>query len=151
MWIEIIHHKIRIIFSLEKYFKYIAPSIPHEYVQKVHKLYDWAINLNSVKYSETMFASRVYEMQALGNIVLTNYNVGINNKFPNVFMVHEEKEAGEIVNSMSDEDVYRHQMVGIRNVMTNMTTFDRFDYLLNCIGTKYVNPIRKVAVLVEEQ
>lgn len=138
-------------FFPEKYFKYIAPSIPHEYVQKVHKLYDWAINLNSVKYSETMFASRVYEMQALGNIVLTNYNVGINNKFPNIFMVHEEKEAGEIINSMSDEEVYSHQMVGIRNVMTNMTTFDRFDYLLSCIGIKNINPIRKVAVLVEQR
>ncbi len=137
-------------FFPEKYFKYIAPSIPHEYVQKVHKLYDWAINLNSVKYSETMFASRVYEMQALGNIVLTNYNVGINNKFPNVFMVHEEKEAGEIINSMSDEEVYSHQMVGIRNVMTNMTTFDRFDHLLDCIGKEYDKPIRKVAVLVEQ-
>lgn len=138
-------------FFPETYIKYIAPSIPHEYVQKVHKLYDWAINLNSVKYSETMFASRVYEMQALGNIVLTNYNVGINNKFPNIFMIHEKKEAGEIINSMSDEEVYSHQMVGIRNVMTNMTTFDRFDYLMNCVGMKNINPIRKVAVLVEQR
>lgn len=138
-------------FFPETYIKYIAPSIPHDYVQKVHKLYDWAINLNSVKYSETMFASRVYEMQALGNIVLTNYNVGINNKFPNIFMVHEKKEAGEIINSMSDEEVYSHQMVGIRNVMTNMTTFDRFDYLMNCVGMKINNPIRKVAVLVEQR
>ncbi len=81
-------------FFPERYLKYIAPSIPHEYIQKIHKLYDWGINLNSVKYSETMFANRVYELQALGNIILTNYNVGINNKFPNVFMIHEKKEAG---------------------------------------------------------
>ena len=46
-----------------------------------HRLFRWAINVNSVKYSETMFANRVYELQAMGNLLLTNYSMGVNNKF----------------------------------------------------------------------
>ncbi|MBX0357741.1 glycosyltransferase [Halobacillus sp. Nhm2S1] len=121
-------------FFPRKYLKYISPAIPHEYLQKIHKLYDWAINLNSIKYSETMFANRIYELQAIGNAIMSNYSVGVNNKFPNVFMVHNKREATEILTKMSDEEVYQHQVNGIRNVMSNHTTFDRFDDLLAKIG-----------------
>ncbi|WP_110927048.1 glycosyltransferase [Bacillus massiliglaciei] len=137
-------------FFPEKYLKYIAPSIPHHYLQKIHKLYDWGINLNSVKYSDTMFANRVYELQALGNLVISNYSVGVNNKFPNVFMVHDKKEAGEILLSMNEEEVYQHQVSGIREVFRDKTTFDRFDYLLECIGmASKDNSPKRAAVVVK--
>jgi glycosyltransferase involved in cell wall biosynthesis len=137
-------------FFPEKYLKYISPSIPHEYLQKVHKLYDWAINLNSVKFSETMFANRVYELQAIGNILLSNYSVGVNNKFPNVFIINDSREVNEIINSFTEEEVYNYQVSGIRNVISSHTTFDRFEKLLKLIGFKYEEITRKVAVVVDE-
>src|SRR5690606_910695 len=89
--------KLEAYFFPEKYLSYVSPSIKHEYLQKVHKLFDWAINLNTVKLSNTMFANRVYELQALGNILLSNYSIGVNNKFPNVFLVQNKEEVKYIL------------------------------------------------------
>ncbi|MEC5188058.1 glycosyltransferase [Geobacillus thermodenitrificans] len=137
-------------FFPERYLPYISPSISHEYLQKVHKLFNWAINFNSVKFSETMFANRVYELQAIGNILISNYSLGVNNKFPNVFMINEGREVGEIINSFTDDEIYRYQVEGIRNVMSNHTTFHRFNHLLELIGLQGEEDIKKVAVVVEE-
>lgn len=136
-------------FFPSKYLQYISPSIEHEYLQKVHKLYDWAINLNSIKYSETMFANRIYELQAIGNIIISNYSVGVNDKFPNVFLVNDKNEMKEIINGFTSEEVYKHQVIGIRNVMSLHTTFERFDYLLDCIGFSRQLHSKKVLVVVD--
>lgn len=134
----------------EQYLQYISPEIPHDFLQKVHKLYDWSINLNSVKYSATMFANRVYELQALGNVILSNYSAAINNKFPNVFLANDMDEVNFILNGYSDEEIYEQQIYGIRQVMSNETTFQRLEYLLKSIGLEECGVIRKVAVVVEE-
>src|SRR5699024_6340244 len=72
-----------------KYIEYLTPPVKHDFLMKLHKIFRWSINMNSVKYSETMFANRVYELQAFGNILLSNYNTGINNIFLNVRMINE--------------------------------------------------------------
>src|SRR5699024_3976645 len=54
-------------FFPEKYVKYLSPSLDHEDLQKLHKLYNWSINLSSVQNSNTMFPHRIYELQVLGN------------------------------------------------------------------------------------
>ncbi|MBS4204784.1 glycosyltransferase [Lederbergia citrea] len=138
-------------FFPEEYLKYVSPSIEHTYLQKFHKIFDWAINLNSVQESNTMFANRIYELQALGNILLSNYSVGVNNKFPNVFLIHDQKEIKDIFNSFSEEDVYKHQVQGIRRVMSKETSFHRVDELLEKIGLNRQLEQRKVAVLVKEK
>lgn len=134
-------------FFPQKYLKYISPSIDHKNLQKIHKLYDWAINLNSIKYSDTMFASRIYELQAIGNIILSNYSVGVNNKFPNVFIINDKNEVKDIINGFDKEEIYNHKVEGIRNVMSSHTTFDRFDYLLECIGQERNLSPRNVLVV----
>src|SRR5699024_11732753 len=42
-----------------KYIPYITPPVRHDFLMKLHKIFRWSINMNSVKYSETMFANRV--------------------------------------------------------------------------------------------
>ncbi|MBK3493771.1 glycosyltransferase [Viridibacillus sp. YIM B01967] len=132
-----------------KYVQYISPAIEHQYLQKVHKLYNWAINLNSIKYSETMFANRIYELQAIGNIIISNYSVGVNDKFPNVFLVNEKNEIKDIMNGFTCEEVYKHQVIGIRNTMSSHTTFERFDDLLACIGFSRQLHSKKVLVVAD--
>ncbi|OMC85752.1 glycosyl transferase family 2 [Viridibacillus sp. FSL H7-0596] len=134
-------------FFPSKYLQYSSPAIEHEYLQKVHKLYDWSINLNSIKFSETMFANRIYELQAIGNIIISNYSVGVNDKFPNVFLVNDRNELKDILNGFTNEEVYKHQVVGIRNVMSSHTTFERFNYLLDCIGFNRQLYSKKVLVV----
>lgn len=137
-------------FFPEEYLKYVSPSIEHSYLQKFHKIFDWAINLNTVKESNTMFANRVYELQALGNIMLSNYSVGVNNKFPNVFLINDKKEIKDIMNSFSEEEVFKHQVQGIRRVMSHETSFHRIEKLLQTVGISTALKQKKVAVVVNE-
>ncbi len=156
------HRKLKIIdrnfylnkvnyFFPQEYLEYVSPSIDHEYLQKVHKLYNWAINLNSVKFSETMFANRIYELQAIGNIIISNYSVGVNDKFPNVFIVNDRQEVKDILNGFSDEEVYKHQVQGIRNVMSAHTTFERFNQILEKIEMGKHNFSKKVLVVTDKK
>lgn len=137
-------------FFPQKYLEFVSPSIEHEYLQKVHKLYDWAINLNSVKFSETMFANRIYELQAIGNIIISNYSVGVNDKFPNVFIVNNRKEVQDILNGFTEEEIYKHQILGIRIAMTSHTTFQRFDELLERIELGSQLKSKKVLVVANQ-
>jgi glycosyltransferase involved in cell wall biosynthesis len=134
-----------------EYLKYVSPAVDHAYLQKLHKLYDWAINLNSVKDSETMFANRIYELQALGNVLLSNYSQGVNNKFPNVFLIHDKNEVKEIMNSFTEDELYKHQVYGIRRVMSHETSYHRLEQILDTVGINFDKVERRVAVVVKEK
>ena len=133
-----------------KYYKYISPSIDHESLQKVHKLYDWAINMNSVRDSRSMFANRIYELQATGNLIISNESVGVKEQFAEVIIADCQEDVIAALKTYDDEGVYEHQIAGIRRVMKNETTFDRVGELLYNSGYRVSQPIRKVAVLAEK-
>ena len=131
----------------DKYFQYAAPSIDHDDLQKVHKLYNWSININTVKLSQTMFANRVYELQAAGNLLISNYSMGINNLLPTVFLVHDSEEVGHILNGFTPEEIYERQMSGVRAVMTGETCYDRIAEMLSKVGISRSVSNRKVLVV----
>lgn len=129
-----------------KYIPYITPPVKHDFLMKLHKVLRWSINMNSVKYSETMFANRVYELQAFGNILLSNYNTGINNMFPNVRMINAPDDFKAVYNT-SEEDLRDLQAKGIRSVMSKHTTFDRIKSIASDIGLPVQQTRNKVLVV----
>lgn len=116
-----------------KYIPHLAEPLPHDELMKLHKVLRWSINMNSVKYSQTMFANRVYELQAFGNILLSNYNTGINNLFPNVRLINTGEDFNVIYNT-SEKDLLELQAKGIRNVFKEHTTFHRIQQIASTIG-----------------
>lgn len=116
-----------------KYINNITFPVKHNLLMKLHKIFRWSINMNSVKYSETMFANRVYELQAFGNILLSNYNTGINNIFPNVRMIND-KEDFKLLYNTNENDLLELQAKGIRSVMKNHTTYHRLSKIASDIG-----------------
>src|SRR5699024_5490096 len=116
-----------------KYIPHLAEPLPHDELMKLHKVLRWSINMNSVKYSQTMFANRVYELQAFGNILLSNYNTGINNLFPNVRLINTGEDFNVIYNT-SEKDLLELQAKGIRNVFKEHTTFHRIQQIATTIG-----------------
>lgn len=135
-------------FFPQKYYRCISPAVDHETLQKVHKLYKWAININSVTDSSTMFANRVYELQAIGNILISNYSKGVVEKFEGVHIVETEDEVGRLLTSMNDEELYYERIKNIRRVMTGETTYDRLSQIINTINLNAPKNMRKVAVIV---
>jgi 2-polyprenyl-3-methyl-5-hydroxy-6-metoxy-1,4-benzoquinol methylase len=116
-----------------KYQSLLIPAIDHKILQKIHKLFGWNINLNSIKDSTTMCAMRIYELQALGSLVLSNYAISVYNRFPNIFIINDSTEVKYVLNGYSDKEKYYMKVKGIRNVYTNSTVFDRLSYIFGKI------------------
>ena len=133
----------------DKYLPLIAPAMPHDTLQKLHRLYDWAVNINSVQDSRTMFANRVYELQACGNLLLSNYSLGVSETFPNVFIASSEEDVAKAL-SLPPDEVAARQADGVRRVMTGETCFDRIAFMLNTIGLSAEVSSRKVLVVTDD-
>ena len=134
----------------DKYLKCLSPAIGHKELQKVHKLYDWAVNINTVRDSRTMFANRVFELQASGNLLLSNYSLGVSNLFPTVFMPYDSKEAARILDSFTPEEIYERQISGIRRVMTDETCCVRLAEMLSLAGI-HVNAQSRHMIVVADK
>ncbi|WP_343337969.1 hypothetical protein TPELB_33730 [Terrisporobacter petrolearius] len=138
-------------FYPKEYIPYTSPSINHKDLQKIYKLYDWIINVNSIKYSPTMCAMRCYEAQALGNAIISNYSIAVNNNNPNIFIVHDSKEVNYILNSFNNEEIYKHQVYGIRNVMSDKCVFNRIEDMMKKVYPNfYINLNKKVLVVTKK-
>src|SRR5699024_895479 len=134
----------------EDYIPYITPPVKHEFLMKLHKIFRWSINMNSVKYSDTMFANRVYELQAFGNLLLSNYNTGINNIFPNVRLINAPDDF-KVIYKTEEQDLKELQAKGIRSVMKEHTTFHRILKLASDVGLKTPEIKKNILVVLENE
>lgn len=130
---------------------YVEGPIDHALLQKVHKLFDFAVNVNSIQNSPTMCAMRVYELQAQGCLMLSNYSLAVCESFPGMFMVNNKEEVAELLNGYDEEQLYRMSVEGIRNVMTDATVFDRLNEIFSGAGIARCFPRKKVTVLCKER
>ncbi|MFJ2617909.1 glycosyltransferase [Glutamicibacter sp. NPDC087344] len=132
----------------QHYLPYVEPAVAHDELLRIHRTSDIAINLNSVVNSASMYANRVVELQAMGCTVLSNYNAGVNDRFPNVFMPESAFDTADIVASLDAEHLYRNQMTGLRNVYTSHVNFDRMHTLLSTCGVATSGPGTRTVALV---
>lgn len=133
-----------------KYLSFVLKKIPHDKLQKFHKMFNFAININTVQNSDTMFANRVYELQAQGNILISNYSKGIQNNFKNVHIVETKKDLDGFFEKFSDmKDVIEMQRIGIRNVMTNNTVYNRMEEMLSILDIPFSKIQPKVLIVVK--
>ncbi|WP_058764382.1 glycosyltransferase [Exiguobacterium chiriqhucha] len=131
----------------EEFAPYVAPSVNYVELQKLSKSYDWVLNVNSIKYSPTMCARRVYESQALGNLILSNYSVAVNNYFPNIFIATNEADAESIMSTFTADERYEHQMHGVRNVMSQHTVYHRLQTIWSALGHEEAQLEKSVLVV----
>ena len=61
----------------EKYQEYVKNALPFEELGKVLKKFKYAINVNTIQDSETLFARRVLEFMAMNTFVISNFSVGM--------------------------------------------------------------------------
>jgi len=134
----------------EEYWRYVSPEVTHDYLQKIHKTFDWAININTIKDSQTMFANRAYELQANGNLMLSNHSVGVERLFPGIFIIDSPEDAVQVLTSLDAEQVYQRQMAGVRRVMTGETGTDRMGQILAFAGIDAAQPTRRVLILADD-
>ncbi|WP_053433605.1 glycosyltransferase [Sporosarcina globispora] len=132
---------------------YISHTSSNEFntlqLAKVYKEYDWALAINELKYSETGFSPVIYELLASGCNVLSNYNVYLNNKFPNVFIISNEGEAESTIHSFKGIRKVHQQNAGIRMTFKDSTIFHQFPKIVEKLGLKGSIKDKKVLVLAD--
>lgn len=116
----------------EMYRPYIVGTLPFSEIDKAYKGYRYAINLNSIKQSQTMFARRVYELLASNTVTISNFSRGVRLMFGDLVATADSGE--EILNRLKatdekDPGMERLRLAALRKVMSEHTYADRFSYI----------------------
>ncbi|MDO5852309.1 MAG: DUF3880 domain-containing protein [Methanobacteriaceae archaeon] len=120
----------------------IHKSMPFEELKNIYKKANFAININTIKDSETMFARRVFELMACNTCVISNESKGMRNIFgKNVWFL------GEDFNLESIRDICAEN---VQYVMENHTNSDRVKQIYSDIGIKFIDDKNKISILYED-
>ena len=95
----------------EKYKQFLCPKVPFSQLGDIFRKAEYAININTVTTSETMFARRVFEAMACGCILISNDSVGLKKLFPGrIWFLNEsfKHEIAEEIILKNQQDVYKN-------------------------------------------
>jgi FkbM family methyltransferase len=116
------------------YNKFIQGTLPFEQIDKAYKGYKYAINLNSIKQSQTMFARRVLELLASNTIVVSNFSRGVRQIFGDLIFCSDS--GSEIIRRLEETGadttkLDRIRLAGLRKVMREHTYEHRLTYIMH--------------------
>jgi hypothetical protein len=122
----------------EKYTPFLRPSLPYAELDRAYKGSRYALNINTVTESETMFARRVFELMSSNTFVLSNYSKGVETLF-----------GGNVLFTGGDlafEDIDRKREENLYHVLSRHTYANRFRQILDTIGLPYAEEERGIAL-----
>lgn len=126
----------------EIYKPYIKGKLSYKDMCSVYKKYFIFLNVNTVQNSDTMFASRVFELLACGINVISGFSVGIEKMLPHVVkMCKTEEDTLKHLDTLikSKEIRDRLSLLGEREVFNNHTYSKRFEVILDKIDIQNNN------------
>ncbi len=114
------------------YRDYIVGNLPFSEIDRAYKGYRYAININSIKTSQTMFARRVFELLASNTLTISNYSKGIRLLFGELVIATDDpaRLATRLRELDHDEAAARVlRLIGLRKAMAEHTYEDRLAYI----------------------
>ncbi|WP_322995286.1 FkbM family methyltransferase [Castellaniella sp.] len=138
----------------EAYKPYIVGTLPFTEIDKAYKGYRYAINLNSIKQSQTMFARRLYELLASNTLTISNFSRGVRLLFGDLVLTSDS--GAEIKHRLQQlqeaGQIDRLRLAGLRKAMAEHTYAERFNYILQQVtGKARPTPLPSFAVLATAQ
>lgn len=134
-----------------EYQPFIVGTLPFDQIDKAYKGYKYAINLNSIKQSQSMFARRVYELLASNTITVSNYSRGVRLLFGDLVITTDSgsEMVRQLQNVASDETRSRKlRLASLRKVMQEHTYAQRMAYIVSKVtGQEQHTSLPKIAVL----
>ncbi len=118
----------------DNYKPYIVGTLPFSEIDKAYKGYKYAINLNSIKQSQTMFARRIYELLASNTITVSNFSRGVRLMFGDLVVSTDSgSEALRRLNQVDSSELNskKIRLAALRKVLSEHTYERRFDYVLS--------------------
>ncbi|MBC1435394.1 glycosyltransferase [Listeria rocourtiae] len=134
----------------ERYQEAVLGSLPYSEMELAYKGYKYMININSIKYSPTMFSRRVFEGLASGTPVLSSYSKGIRRLFGDIVMISEDTDKlhQQVQAITKDNQVYNQKsLAGIRAVYREHTYQHRLASMLGDMEMPVPTFAKSVTVL----
>lgn len=134
----------------DAYQPHIVGTLPFEEIGKAYKGYRYAINLNSIKQSQTMFARRVYELLGSNTLTVSNFSRGVRLMFGDLVVTSDSgAEVRRRLEQLEEEgSIDRLRLAGVRKVMREHTYAKRFAYVLSKVSGREVSvPLPSFKVL----
>ncbi len=131
---------------------YVKDSLPYSEINKAYKGYNYALNINTIKHSPTMFARRAFELLACNTVTVSNFATGIKNILGDLVIATDDgekasKKLSKVIESSTT--VNRFKLQGLRAVMQNHTYEDRLGYLCEKVFVNFIyRPIQPVVVVI---
>lgn len=137
----------------EQYEPYIVGTLAFDEIDRAYKGYHYAINLNSIKQSQSMFARRVYELLASNTYTISNFSRGLRLMFGDLVLSTDSgQEARRRLFDLSQKKhaLDKIRLRGLRKVFSEHTYQDRLDYILNKVfGSNFDNHLPKVTLFAK--
>ncbi|AZT84508.1 FkbM family methyltransferase [Marinobacter sp. NP-4(2019)] len=116
----------------EAFRPHIVGTLPFSEIDKAYKGYRYAINLNSIKQSQTMFARRVYELLASNTLTVSNFSRGLRLMFGDLVLSSDSGKqlVSELESMEAGDKVDRVRLAALRKVLSEHTYEDRLNYAL---------------------
>jgi len=132
----------------EEYLDLIIGTLQFDEINLAYKGYDFGLNLNTIKHSQSMFARRVFELVASNTHVFSNYSRGIELLFGDI--VFTSDSGAEIIKRYEEFDkieLNKLKLAGLRNVFSQHTYGHRFQYILSKLTQSELN-VNEKGILV---
>ena len=135
------------------YQPYIVGTLPFGEIDKAYKGYRYAINLNSIKQSQTMFARRVFELLASNTLTVSNYSRGVRLLFGDLVISSDKgSEVLRLLQNIERDTVYARKLrlAGVRKAMSEHTYGHRLAYVLAKVaGQAHTVELPRIAVIAK--
>lgn len=118
----------------ERYQHLIKGSLPFDQIDLAYKGYRYAINLNSVKQSQTMFARRAFDLLGSNTVTVSNYSPGLRLLFGDLVITTDSGDEllRRLQPLLDDEATYRRfRLMGLRKALSEHTYQHRLAYVLS--------------------
>jgi len=121
----------------KEYQKYILGTLSYDQIDIAYKGYEYGINMNSVKRSQTMFARRVFELMASNTLVVSNFSRAMRMQFGDL-VISSDSES-EIINSLESINNSRIKMdkirlLALRKTLVTNSYKQRAEYIVSKVS-----------------
>lgn len=122
-----------------QYQPYIVGTLSFEQIDLAYKGYRYAINLNSIKQSQSMFARRVFELLGSNTITVSNFSRGMRLLFGDLVITTDS--GGEMLRRLNtlaanERDSDKLRLAALRKVMQEHTYAHRLGYVMSKVTGK---------------
>ena len=135
----------------EQYQKYILGTLSYDQIDIAYKGYEYGINMNSVKQSQTMFARRVFELMASNTLVISNFSRAMRMQFGDLVISSDDKS--EIISGIESSIELRNKMdkiklLALRKTLLTNSYKQRAEYIISKVSdVKEISISDKITVI----